>query len=222
MFPLFPTDSSKAAAIIKQGRLVAFPTGTSYGLAADALQGFALQRLRNLKGRPGKKSFSVFMRDALWDKHLSLTAAEQAVCREFAGRPLTVLVKPRSSLSHLARDGRIGLRLVDHPLMDQLALSVDVPLTATSANRSGESPCFSPACVRVAFPNPLPDDRLGEADPRGASQTTYDLSLGAILDGGELPRSLPSTIARITNGRVHIIRPGALPREAIEAALSQV
>lgn len=219
MAPISTTDSSKAADFIKQGQLVAFPTGTSYGLAADALQGFGLQRLRNVKGRPAAKTFTVCMQTALWAEHLALTEDERAVCQAFAGQSLTLLVVPRPSLAHLAASDRVGLRLIDHPFMDQLAHAVDVPITATSANRSGQPPCFSPESIRAAFPNPLPDDRLGETDPRGASGTTYDLSLAAILDGGELPRSLPSTIAQIIAGRVEIIRPGSLSPEAIAAAL---
>ncbi|MBI4022340.1 MAG: L-threonylcarbamoyladenylate synthase [Candidatus Andersenbacteria bacterium] len=221
-------EISKAAAIIQQGRLVAFPTSTSYGLAADALQGHALQRLRNLKGRPQDKPFTVFMKPSLYTMHVLLTDLERTVCQEFTGRPLTLLVTPRASLMHIAKNGLVGLRSIDHPLMAQLAAAVDVPLTATSANFSGGPPCYSPPCIRATFLNPLPDNRLGEANPRGASGTTYDLSLGAILDGGELPPRLPTTIARLDGDRVVIIRPGAVtaadinhilrPRESAPAA----
>lgn len=192
------------------GRLVAFPTGTSYGLAADTQQGWALQRLRNLKRRPTGKTFTVFLRSDLWDQFLQLTSFERALLQKMASQPLTLLVKPAPNLAHLAYDGLVGLRVIDHPLMQQLAAASDVPLTATSANRAGEAPCFSPAEIQKTFANPLPAALLDEKNPRGAVNTTYDLSLAAILDGGVLPKKEPTTIAQLVGHEIKIIRPGPL------------
>src|SRR4051812_19646440 len=103
------TDVARAVRVIKAGRVVAVPTGTSYGLAADALQGYALQRVRNLKKRPPDKSLTVFMDESLWSMYLQLTPSEQQIVAHFQNKPLTLLVKPNSSLGHLAQDQRIGL-----------------------------------------------------------------------------------------------------------------
>lgn len=192
------------------GRLVAFPTGTSYGLAADTQQGWALQRLRNLKNRPTEKTFTVFMKASLYDQFLQLTGQERNLLEKMTNQPLTLLVKPASDLAHLAQDGLVGLRVIDHPLMQALADAVDVPLTATSANRQGGEPCFSPADIERVFSNPLPDDQLGEENPRGAANTTYDLSLAGILNGGELPQKPPTTIAKFVGGTITIVRPSSL------------
>lgn len=201
---------AQAARLILAGRLVAFPTGTSYGLAADTQQGWALQRLRNLKMRPTAKTFTVFMNAELWDKFLLLRDEERQCLKKMAQQPLTLLVRPAEELSHLAHQGLIGLRVIDHPLMEQLAQAANIPLTATSANRSGQPACFSPAAIKRSFTNPLPDVQLHEAEPRGASGTTYDLSLAAILDGGLLPPRPPTTIVRLDGTRATIIRPGSL------------
>lgn len=203
-------DVAQAARLIRAGRLVAFPSGTSYGLAADTQQGWALQRLRNLKMRPATKTFTVFMRDELWDKFLLLRDEERRLLNKMAQQPLTLLVRPAKSLAHLVHDDLIGLRVIDHPLMEQFAQAVGTPLTATSANRSGEPVCFSPDDIERAFANPLPKAQLHEDEPRGASGTTYDLSLAAILDGGLLPPRPPTTIARLDGIRATIIRPGSL------------
>lgn len=216
MYATISPDVKLAATALRQGRAAAVPTGTSYALAVDALQGHALQRLRRLKGRPAEKSFSVFLDESAWDEFLRLTDRERAALRALAGRPLTLLIEPTPDLTHLARDGLVALRVIDHPLMAALAAALPRPLTATSANRSGEPPCFTPACVRAAFSNPLPDDYLGEDEPRGTSGTTYDLSLATILDGGELSKNPPTTIAKINRGTVTIIRQGTLPKEVIE------
>jgi L-threonylcarbamoyladenylate synthase len=205
-------DSGRAAEIISQGRVVAFPTGTSYGLAVDALQGFALQRLRNLKLRPSEKTFTVFLTESLWDEFLELAEAERALLRAMQGKALTLLVKPKEPLAHLAQEGRVGLRVIDHPLMLALADAVSVPLTATSANVSGGEPCFSPEAIAKTFPSILdtasPHPIYGDLAPAG--DTTYDLSLGCILDGGALPHHEPTTIARLDGEQVTIIRQGEL------------
>lgn len=200
-------DIGHVATFIAEGRAVAFPTGTSYGLAVDALQGHALQRLRNLKQRPAEKTFTIFLREELWEKFLDLTTKEQKLLAKYQNQALTLLVTPRDSLQHLAQDGLIGLRVIDHPLMAALAQAVDVPLTATSANVSGANPCFSVEEVEKAFPGILDpsDPAIAPAGP-----TTYDLSLAAIVDGGTLPRRQPTTIARITDGAIIIVRQGEL------------
>ncbi|HSX24519.1 MAG TPA: L-threonylcarbamoyladenylate synthase [Candidatus Andersenbacteria bacterium] len=195
-YTLHTTDVSKVIPYIKEGRVVAFPTGTSYGLAADALQGHALQRVRNLKQRPADKSFTIFLDEDLWDEYLELRDAEKKFLTRYATTALTLLVKPKESLMHLAQDDRIGLRVIDHPMMRELAERAQVPLTATSANISGQDACYDVDCIDKNFPG-----RIG---------TTYDLSLAAILDGGQLHSGLKSTIVKLESGRVKIIRPGAL------------
>jgi len=211
-------DILLAAKSITDGRVVAVPTGTSYALAADALQGWAIQRVRILKDRPDEKSFTVFMAPHLWDTYLDVSDAERSVLERMSDMPLTLLVKPQAALSHLAIDGRIGVRLIDHPLMAELAQKVAVPLTATSANRSGQTPCQTPECIVSTWPSIVPDDQLREQDPRGASGTTYNLSLAVIVDGGVLPAVEPTTIAQLDGDQVRIIRQGQLQAADIQLA----
>ena len=212
-------DEKLCASYLAAGRLVAFPTGTSYGLAADTLQGYALQRLRNLKGRLKTKSFTVFMPAQLYDEFLELTASERKILQQFLDQPLTLLVSPSPRLAHLAQAGKIGLRVIDHPLMQKLAEAAPAPLTATSANLSGQDPCLSIACLTETFRNPLPDKQLAEVDPAGSSGTTYDLSLAAILDGGELSAAPSTTIAIIEQGKIRLVRPGSISQQVLQQAL---
>lgn len=207
------TDISLAVSVIKESRVVAFPTGTSYGLAADALQGHALQRVRNMKLRPDEKTFTIFVQEKLLPNFLILTAAEEAFLAKYKNQPLTLLLIPKEPLQHLTLDGRVGLRVIDHPLMRELAESADVPLTATSANRSGQEPCYDTACVVKNFPGLLDEEilrHLEPEDPAGAVGTTYDLSLGCILDGGSLTPGRISTIVKLEDAKPIILRPGAL------------
>lgn len=203
-------DIQVAARAIAQGRAVAFPTGTSYGLAVNALDGHALQRLRNLKGRGREKTFTVCLREDLWDTFLDLADEEQALLAKHQNQPLTLLVKPAPELEHLAQDGRVGLRVVDHPIMQAFVDSLEVPITATSANISGQPACYSAQCIVDAFPGLLDPSDTRHGDIERAGSTTYDLSLGSILDGGMLPEKMPTTIARIVGSDVEIVRQGAV------------
>lgn len=196
MYALRSTDIGQAVRFIREGRVTAFPTGTSYGLACDALQGHALQRLRNLKNRPAEKTFTIFLDTNLWDEFLDVKNEEREILSRYANTALTLLVKPKKSLAHLAQDGVVGLRVIDHPMMQELAQTAGVPLTATSANISGDPACYDTACIETSFP--------------GKVGTTYDLSLACILDGGNLQEGLVSTIAKLDNGKLEVVRQGAL------------
>lgn len=193
---IYTKNVEEATRYIHDGRVVAFPTGTSYGLAVDALQGHALQRLRNIKKRPAEKTFTIFLDPELWGTYLNMSDQERQLLNRYAHTALTVLVQPKDSLEHLAQDGYVGLRVIDHPLMADLARSAQVPLTATSANISGQDACYDTACITESFPR-----KVG---------TTYDLSLAAILDGGPLRPGLISTIVKLNNGTIEVIRQGAL------------
>lgn len=198
----------EAVEIVRQGRIVAFPTGTAYGLAVSAVQGFALQRLRNLKKRPEEKTFTICLKPSAWDEYLLLSYAERSLLEGLIGQSLTVLVRGKPRLEHLLQDGRIGLRVTDHPLMAGFVEAVGVPITATSANMSGKPPCFSPEMIQRCFPG-LRDE------------TTYDLSLGGIIDGGRLPECAPSTMIRLepSNKEVEIVRQGACDSPTLSVLL---
>ncbi|MBI1833918.1 MAG: L-threonylcarbamoyladenylate synthase [Candidatus Andersenbacteria bacterium] len=203
-------DIKVAVHIITEGRVVAVPTGTSYGLAADALQGNALQRVRNLKHRPDEKTFTVFLKQSLWEEFFDITNEEIQFLQKYDGQALTLILTPKDSLAHIAQDGRVGLRVIDHPLMASLAEAVEVPLTATSANVSGQEACYDTTCVTTTFPGLLDPTDTRHGDIKRAGKTTYDLSLGCILDGGNLQPGRQSTIIRLEESIPIVIREGSL------------
>lgn len=200
-------DIARAVYFLQQGRVVAFPTGTSYGLAVDTLQGWALQRLRRLKQRPQEQTFTVFMSPTRWSQYLHLEEAEQKILTALIGQPLTLLVRPQAPLAHVAHESRIGVRQIDHPLMQELADAWPTPLTATSANRTGRPPCFTPDSIIKELASTV-------------DEAVYDLSLAAILDAGELPSRSATTIARLENGHIKIVRAGSLTANDIAAGLA--
>ena len=132
-------DVADAAAAIRDGDLVVYPTETVYGLGVDALSDEAVERVYELKGRPRDNPLSLGVPDV--DSALSYThptRREEAFMREFLPGPVTVVVERDAQLpdSLTAGRDRVGVRVPTHDLAQQLLRAV-APITATSANRSG-------------------------------------------------------------------------------------
>lgn len=193
---------AQGAAILRRGGLVAFPTETVYGLGADATDAEAVARIYAAKERP---SFNPLI------AHVDsfATARSQGVFDEVATRlaeafwpgPLTLVVPvaPTCTISDLARAGldSIGLRVPAHPLAHALLERTGRPVAAPSANRSGR---VSPTDA---------DHVLGDLDGR----------IDAVLDGGAAQVGVESTIVLCLGGTPRLLRPGGVPREAIEALI---
>lgn len=177
---------SRVLSILKRGEIVAFPTGTTYGLGVNALDPAALERLNALKGRSAEKAYTLLLPHEGVDTLVTLTKEEQAALQSFANVPLTLLVKPQGTLAALAKDGLVGVRTADHPFTMELVKLLSFPITATSANRSGEPPAYSVDDLLKAFP-----------------QATL-----MAVDGGTLPQRPPSTIVRWTGSEWNVLREG--------------
>jgi L-threonylcarbamoyladenylate synthase len=194
--------TTRAAEILRHGGLVAFPTETVYGLGADATDAQAVAGIYAAKERP---SFNPLI------SHLdSFEAARtQGVFDEMATRlaeafwpgPLTLVVPvaPTCTISDLARAGldSVGLRVPAHPLAHALLQQTGRPVAAPSANRSGR---VSPTDA---------DHVLGDLEGR----------IDAVLDGGSSQVGVESTIVACLGGTPRLLRPGGVPREAIEALI---
>jgi L-threonylcarbamoyladenylate synthase len=200
--PADPQAISAAAASLRAGGLVAMPTETVYGLAADATNDRAVAAIYVAKGRPAFNPLIAHVGGAA-------DAAREGVFDDFARRlaeafwpgPLTIVapVAPGCQVSLLARAGleTLALRAPDHPTAQALIAAAGVPLAAPSANRSG---------------------RLS---PTTAAHVAADLGgrIDWILDGGPARSGVESTIVACLGGRPRLLRPGALTRERIEAVL---
>jgi L-threonylcarbamoyladenylate synthase len=190
---------AQAAAILRRGGLVAFPTETVYGLGADATDARAVARIYAAKERPSFNPLIAHV-DSL------KTARGQGIFDETAQKlaeafwpgPLTLVVPaaPTCTVSDLARAGldSLGLRVPAHPLAHELLKRVGRPIAAPSANRSGR---VSPTDA---------DHVLGDLDGR----------IDAVLGGGAAEVGVESTIVACLGGAPRLLRPGGVPREAIE------
>jgi len=194
-----PAQIARAATLLREGRLVAFPTETVYGLGADALSEPAIAALFEAKGRPRFNPLIVHVRDlAAAQAHGLFDARAKALAAAFWPGPLTLIVPraPGARVAWLATAGleTIALRCPQHPIAQSLLAAFDGPIAAPSANRSGTVTAHHVA------------ESLGSA---------VDL----ILDGGATQHGLESTIVGLTGKAATMLRPGAVARHDIEALI---
>ena len=194
-----------AAAILRKGGVVAMPTETVYGLAADASNVEAVKRIFSLKGRPADHPLIVHIASEAQLNYWAREVPESAklLARQFWPGPLTLILPRSANVSDVITGGQdsVGLRVPDHPVALALlqALGGNVGLAAPSANRYGR---ISPTTAQHVR------DELGD---------TVDL----IIDGGQCQVGLESTIVSCMNDTVTVLRPGGVPVPAIEAVLQR-
>jgi L-threonylcarbamoyladenylate synthase len=194
----------RAAAELRNGRLVAFPTETVYGLGADATNGRAVAQIFEAKGRPRFNPLIVHVADrAAAERIASLSEKAERLAEAFWPGPLTLVLTRReeSSISDLVSAGldTIGVRVPSHPIAHALLAAAGVPVAAPSANISGH------------------------VSPTTAEHVEADLGdkVAMVLDGGPTEHGLESTVVDATGEKIFLLRPGAVTREAMESVLGE-
>jgi len=194
-------DLEQACDFLRAGRVVAFPTETYYGLAVDPCNRQALSRLFALKRRPPDKPVLLLVEDRrqLLPLVCDVPPPFEILMRKFWPGPLTLVFPGKEILPDMLTGYRstVGIRQSSHPVAERLVQAFGRPITATSANRSGE-----PAAV----------DAAGVIDQLGPD-------VDFVLDGGSTPGGLGSTIVGHEEGQVLLLRPGVIPFADILAAL---
>jgi L-threonylcarbamoyladenylate synthase len=203
--PLAPEAEvvAEAARHLRQGRVVVVPTRHLYGLAADACNAAAVAQVFALKRRPTHKALPVLIdRLAMLERLVAEVppGAEALMARFWPGR-LTLVFRaaPQVSAVLTGRTGKIGIRMAAHPVCRALLARVGRPLTATSANLSGQ-----PGCHRVAD---LPPALIA-----GAAQ---------VLDAGPLLPGVGSSVVDVTAAPFRLIREGAIAAWELGLPLSR-
>ena len=194
------TSVAHAAAAIRGGGVVAIPTDTLYGLAADPFSPAAIARLFAVKGRSAGRAVALIAADV--EQVIAQVGPLAATARRLAAAywpgPLTMLLaRPASIPAELVGGGdRVGVRVPDHDVARDLCRACGHVLTATSANVSGE-----PA----------------SNDPDHIARVFADSDVELLLDAGKTPGGAPSTIVDVLDdGVIHLVRPGAIEWEEIE------
>ncbi len=180
-----------AAAVLEAGGVVAFPTETFYGLGVAALDAAAVRRLFTLKGRPESRPILVLVDDPARIERFALltTPARELIARHWPGALTLVLpARPAVPSELTGGTGTIGVRQPAHPVARALAAALAAPITAPSANLTGETPPTSVAEVLQVF----------------------DGRIELVLDGGPTPGGLPSTVVDVTVDPPRVLRAGAV------------
>ena len=184
-----------AVAALRRGDLVVYPTETVYGLAADATDPEAVERVFEAKGRSHEKPVSMALPDvgAAAD-YVRLSDRERAFCEWFLPGPVTVLLERTDRVPDVLVAGRdrVGVRVPDHELSRNLARRVG-PITATSANRSGE-----PSARRIGEIAPEVRERavvIDRGETPGAESTVVDVSTGEIVRRGANTEEIEAWLA---------------------------
>lgn len=199
------TDKALADAgeILRQGGLVVFPTETVYGLGANALNATAAKKIYAAKGRPSDNPLIVHIaspEDA--DKYAVVGEEYRRLAKAFMPGPLTVILPKRDCIPDTVTGGldSIGIRCPENEIARRMIAAAGIPVAAPSANISGKP------------------------SPTSAEHVRFDMDgrVDMILDGGECTVGLESTIVKIEEGKLILLRPGAITLDMLRALFDRV
>ncbi len=182
-----------AVRILKAGGVVVYPTDTAYGLGANALDRHAVQRVCKIKGRSHTKPIPILARNMTWVRELAdIQPAKEATLEKVWPGKVTVILRSKSIIPDIITAGTntVSIRIPDHPLTDRLLGMFGYPLTASSANCSGQEPSRDIHAIMTAF-------------------SYASLQPDLIIDAGTLRPAEPSLMLDLTGDRPTIVRIGA-------------
>ncbi|MGD9856167.1 MAG: L-threonylcarbamoyladenylate synthase [Planctomycetaceae bacterium] len=198
------TDVKLAAAIIRNGGVVAFGTETVYGLGANAFDVRAVARVFEVKGRPRFDPLIIHIAEPAEVRRLTteFPATAQRLAARFWPGPLTLVLPKLDAVPDLVTAGltTVAVRVPDHPMARRLITLAGVPIAAPSANPFGE---VSPTTAKHVR------DQLGGR-------------IDAILDGGPCRVGVESTVLSLAGQRPNLLRPGGVTQEEIESVIGRV
>ena len=199
-----PEEIDRAAALIRQGKLVAFPTETVYGLGANALDTGAVHRIFQMKGRPFTSPLIVHVSSIEMAKALVTEWPPRAeeLARKYWPGPLTLVLRKMPQIPDEVTAGlaTVGIRMPSHPVALALIAAAGVPIAAPSANRFTELSPTTADHVRKAFGS----------------------ELEMILDGGPADVGIESTVVSLVSGQPVLLRPGMISLGEIPTATEPI
>lgn len=194
-----------ACEMLRQGQVISFATDTVYGVAVDATNEKAVEKLYEAKKRDAKKPVAIFVKDILAaEKIFYFDEKAKKIAAKFFPGALTLVLKQRYDVHKIAKNlnceaqNFLGFRIVDRNFITKLMAEFDGILAVTSANLSGLEPANSAAQIKEHFANS---------------------SLSLIVDGGELSPKGVSTVVKVYDQKVEILRHGVISELLIKQAL---
>jgi len=184
---------NRACKILKRGGIIAYPTDTLYGLGVDPENSQAVERLYDLKERSEEKTVSLMFsgKEMLYQHFRDVAPLEKRAIENLLPGAITIVLNIPEDNSY--SNETIGVRIPNNDFCRKLVDKYGKPITTTSVNKSGMQPAMSASEVNDYFTDKI------------------DL----IMDGGELPKSEGSTVIRINNENIEILRQGILTEKEI-------
>jgi L-threonylcarbamoyladenylate synthase len=193
----------QAIASLKRGDVIVFPTETLYGLGADALNPAAVEKVFRLKGRNPDTPIPIIVADQAMLKGLveKIPPIAQKLMEQFWPGPLTLVLQavPGTPKQLLNGTGGVGVRISSEAIATQLARQLGRPLTATSANPSGQQ----------------------AASTIEQAQSYFAGEIEIFLDGGKLPSKTGSSVVEVIDDCIKIIREGEISVAQLEASIGR-
>ncbi len=187
------------------GQVVVFPSDTVYGLLVDARNPSAVDRLLRFKDRPPGKAVSVFVDGfEMMHQYAHLDHRQQKQLELILPGPYTVVLDSRHQIDQRLESEKetVGLRYIQHDLVNELVRTFGGPITATSANKGGASPHYRISSLL------------------GSLSVAKQKELGLVVDAGVLPRNAPSTVVDYTADRIEVLRAGDATAQQSRKVLS--
>ncbi len=198
-------EIAHAAALLREGSLVALPTETVYGLGADALNGAAVAGIYEAKGRPSDNPLIIHVpNDLSWLTRYCRDVPELAwrLAERFWPGPLTMILRRDPCVPDRTTGGldTVGVRCPAHPVTEAIIRAAGRPIAAPSANTSGRPSCTT------------------------AGEVLEDVGgkIAAVVDGGPCAVGVESTILDLTVTPPRLLRPGGMPLEELEAVCGEI
>ena len=193
----------KTADILKKGAVVAHPTETVYGLAANIYDEAAVQKIYDIKGRRTAKPLSLMVDNITTVEEIvgGISPFARKFMEHFLPGSVTVVLpfKKKVDIPFFENRETIGFRIPDYPFCLELLKEVGVPLTTTSANKSGAS-------------NPVLAVEV---------MTHFNNDIDILIDAGKTENGLPSTVVDLSGDSIKILREGAVPNHIIQEFLME-
>ncbi len=193
----------RAAEVLREGGVVLYPTDTVYGIGVDALNVEAIKKIYMIKGRSAGNPISVVVPslDAA-EVYVAITPGARKLAKAFWPGPLTVVLRRKETVpGELTGDREtLGIRVPNNTFCLALARELGRPYTTTSANKAGTGDCRTIEEVSMS---------LGE----------HFNGIDLVIDGGQLPTAVPSTVVDVSGITPHIFREGAVPSSHVLGVL---
>ena len=196
-------DIKEIAKIIKSGGIVAIPTDTVYGIATSCTNEEAVRHIYDIKNRPATNPINIMATNIKMIKKVTkgLSKKEKKIIKKFFPGAMTIILEKKDIIPEIvtARRDTVGIRIPDSNFLLDLIENIGEPIVATSCNSAGEEPLINPEEILNKFGD----------------------KLDCLVDDGKSKIGKPSTIIKVENEKVIILREGPISKEEIQRKIGK-